>query len=66
MLRRDRMVASAMCVTDDCVMNWMPIGRLQKLALEYPVLQSALHEIALRQEFRRCVEGALNGFNFIV
>ena len=51
-LERDRK-ASAICVSDKCVVNRMPINRLQKLALEYPVLDSALHEIALRQEFRR-------------
>lgn len=53
-LKRDRK-ASAICASDECVINRMPISRLQKLALEFPVLHSALHEIALRQEFRRAV-----------
>lgn len=63
-LKRDRK-ASAICASDECVINRMPISRLQKLALEFPVLHSALHEIALRQEFRRCV-GTPRWLDFIV
>lgn len=53
-LKRNRK-ASAVCVTDTCVMKCMPLERLQKLSDKYPVIESTLHELALRQEFRRAV-----------
>ena len=53
-LRRPRM-ATATCATDTCVVMNMPSKRLRKLAKKFPVLQSTLSELALRQELRRAV-----------
>ena len=53
-LKRNRK-ASAACATDTCVVKTMPLHKLQKLADKYPVIESTLHELALRQEFRRAV-----------
>jgi CRP-like cAMP-binding protein len=53
-LNRNRK-ASAVCATDTCVMKCMPLNELQKLSAKYPVLESTLKELALRQEFRRAV-----------
>mmetsp|Transcript_8946 Transcript_8946/g.20131 ORF Transcript_8946/g.20131 Transcript_8946/m.20131 type:complete len:821 (-) Transcript_8946:57-2519(-) len=53
-LKRNRK-ASAVCATDTCVMKSMPLERLQQLADKYPVIEDTLHELALRQEFRRAV-----------
>eukprot|EP00581_Thalassiosira_minuscula_P011730 CAMPEP_0183719576 /NCGR_PEP_ID=MMETSP0737-20130205/12447_1 /TAXON_ID=385413 /ORGANISM="Thalassiosira miniscula, Strain CCMP1093" /LENGTH=826 /DNA_ID=CAMNT_0025949297 /DNA_START=208 /DNA_END=2688 /DNA_ORIENTATION=+ len=53
-LKRNRK-ASAICGTDTCVIKSMPIANLIQLAAKYPVLDSTLKELALRQEFRRAV-----------
>jgi CRP-like cAMP-binding protein len=53
-LKRNRK-ATASCTSDECVIRTMPLERLEKLAERYPVLQSTLSELALRQEFRRAV-----------
>ncbi len=47
--------ASAICATDTCVMKCMSLNELQKLSNKFPVLESTLKELALRQEFRRAV-----------
>ena len=51
---RDRK-ASATCVTDSCVVKSIPLKELRKLSNEYPLLESTLKELALRQEFRRAI-----------
>jgi len=53
-LKRNRK-ASAVCASDTCVIKSLPLKKLQKLSDNYPVLESTLHELALRQEFRRAV-----------
>lgn len=53
-LNRNRK-ASAVCASDTCVIKSLPLQELQQLSDNYPVLQSTLHELALRQEFRRAV-----------
>ncbi|KAL9187781.1 hypothetical protein ACHAXT_006159 [Thalassiosira profunda] len=53
-LKRNRK-ASATCAKDTCVVDSIPLKRLQKLSEKYPVLESTLKELALRQEFRRAV-----------
>lgn len=53
-LKRNRK-ASASCASDTCVIKSMPLKELQKLSDSYPVLESTLSELALRQEFRRAV-----------
>ncbi|KAL7542358.1 hypothetical protein ACHAXR_011711 [Thalassiosira sp. AJA248-18] len=53
-LKRNRK-ASAVCASDTCVIKSMPLKKLQKLSDKYNVLKSTLHELALRQEFRRAV-----------
>ena len=53
-LNRNRK-ATAACVTDTCVVRCMPLEVVQKLSAKYPVLESTLQELALRQEFRRAV-----------
>ena len=47
--------ASATCVTDSCVVKSIPLKELQKLSAKYPLLESTLKELALRQEFRRAI-----------
>jgi CRP-like cAMP-binding protein len=47
--------ASAVCATDTCVIRCMSLNELQKLSNKFPVLESTLKELALRQEFRRAV-----------
>lgn len=51
---RDRK-ASATCVTDSCAVKSIPLKELRKLSNEYPLLESTLKELALRQEFRRAI-----------
>jgi CRP-like cAMP-binding protein len=53
-LKRNRK-ASAVCSADECVVKSIPLQRLAKLCKEYPVLESTIAELALRQEFRRAV-----------
>lgn len=53
-LKRNRK-ASAICASDTCVIKSMPMETLQNLSEQYPVLDATLHELALRQEFRRAV-----------
>eukprot|EP00584_Thalassiosira_punctigera_P001399 CAMPEP_0172530022 /NCGR_PEP_ID=MMETSP1067-20121228/3905_1 /TAXON_ID=265564 ORGANISM="Thalassiosira punctigera, Strain Tpunct2005C2" /NCGR_SAMPLE_ID=MMETSP1067 /ASSEMBLY_ACC=CAM_ASM_000444 /LENGTH=791 /DNA_ID=CAMNT_0013314165 /DNA_START=226 /DNA_END=2601 /DNA_ORIENTATION=- len=53
-LKRGRK-ASTICASDACVIKSLPLEKLEKLANDYPVLKSTLHELALRQEFRRAV-----------
>jgi len=53
-LKRNRK-ASAVCASDSCVVKRMPIKKLQELSEQFPVLEGTLHELALRQEFRRAV-----------
>jgi CRP-like cAMP-binding protein len=53
-LNRNRK-ATAACVTDTCVVRCMTLEVVQKLSAKYPVLESTLQELALRQEFRRAV-----------
>lgn len=53
-LKRNRK-ATAACATDTCVVKSIPLKRLQKLADKFPVIESTLDELALRQEFRRAV-----------
>lgn len=53
-LKRNRK-ASAVCASDTCIIKSMPIKKLQQLSEQYPVLDATLHELALRQEFRRAV-----------
>lgn len=52
--RRNRK-ASAVCMTPECVINSIPLKELDELAKKYPQLESTLHELALRQEFRRAI-----------
>jgi CRP-like cAMP-binding protein len=52
--RRSRK-ASAVCMASECVINSIPLKELDELAEKYPQLKSALHELALRQEFRRAI-----------
>ena len=53
-LKRPRK-ASAVCASDTCIVKSMPLERLTNLSDQYPVLESTLSELALRQEFRRAV-----------
>mmetsp|Transcript_13750 Transcript_13750/g.29543 ORF Transcript_13750/g.29543 Transcript_13750/m.29543 type:complete len:821 (-) Transcript_13750:164-2626(-) len=53
-LKRNRK-ASTVCASDTCVIKSLPLEKLKKLADNYEVLRSTLHELALRQEFRRAV-----------
>lgn len=53
-LKRNRK-ASASCATDECIIESISLGELQRLAEKYPELENTLHELALRQEFRRAV-----------
>lgn len=53
-LKRNRK-ATAACATDTCIVKSLPLNRLQKLADKFPVIESTLNELALRQEFRRAV-----------
>jgi len=53
-LKRNRK-ATASCASDTCVIKSMPLKNLKKLSSQYPVLDSTMHELALRQEFRRAV-----------
>jgi len=53
-LKRNRK-ASTVCASDTCIIKSLPLEKLKKLADNYGVLRSTLHELALRQEFRRAV-----------
>ena len=52
--RRNRK-ASAICMTSECVIKSIPLKELDLLAKKHPQLEDTLHELALRQEFRRAI-----------
>ena len=55
MMNRRNRKASAICTTEECVINSIPLKELNQLAKKYPQLEDTLHELALRQEFRRAI-----------
>ena len=55
MMNRRNRRASAICVSPECVINSIPLKELDELAKKHPQLESTLHELALRQEFRRAI-----------